>query len=122
MRLAALLQKPRLGPETMPAAQVLEMATLGGARALGLESEIGSIEVGKCADLIVLDLDGPHAQPDEADLVSRIVYSARAGDVRHVIVDGRIVVRDGELQTADVAKIRETANREARRLRRAVGL
>jgi 5-methylthioadenosine/S-adenosylhomocysteine deaminase len=121
MRLAALLQKPRLGPETMPAAQVLELATLGGARALGLEAEIGSIEVGKCADLIVLDLGGPHAQPDEADLVSRIVYSARATDVRQVIVDGRIVVRDGELQTADVAKIRETANLQARRLRRAVG-
>ena len=121
MRLAALLQKPRLGPEIMPAAQVLEMATLGGARALGLEAEIGSIEVGKCADVIVLDLGGPHAQPDEADLMSRIVYSARAADVRQVIVDGRIVVRDGELQTADVAKIRETANLEARRLRRAVG-
>ena len=121
MRLAALVQKPRLGPETMPAAQVLELATLGGARALGLESEIGSIEVGKCADLIALDLGGPHAQPDEADLVSRIVYSARAADVRHVIVDGRVVVRDGGLQTADVAKIRETANLEARRLRRAVG-
>ncbi|MGH7521394.1 MAG: 5'-deoxyadenosine deaminase [Gemmatimonadales bacterium] len=121
MRLAALVQKPRLGPETMPAAQVLELATLGGARALGLESEIGSIEVGKRADLIALDLDGPHAQPAEADLISRIVYSARAADVRHVIVDGRIVVRDGALKTADVAKIRATANKEARRLRRAVG-
>ena len=122
MRLAALVQKPRLGPETMPAAQVLELATLGGARALGLESEIGSIEVGKRADLIALDLDGPHAQPAGADLISRIVYSARAADVRHVIVDGRVVVRDGALKTGDVAKIRETANKEARRLRRAVGL
>ncbi len=119
MRLAALLQKPRLGPETMPAAQVLELATLGGARALGLEAEIGSLEVGKCADLIVLDLGGPHAQPDEADLVSRIVYSARAADVRDVIVDGRIVVRGGELKTADIATIRKTANAAARRLRRA---
>jgi len=106
----------------MPAAQVLELATLGGARALGLESEIGSIEVGKRADLIALDLDGPHAQPAGADLISRIVYSARAADVRHVIVDGRVVVRDGALKTGDVAKIRETANKEARRLRRAVGL
>lgn len=122
MRLAALVQKPRLGPEAMPAAQVLELATLGGARALGLESELGSIEVGKCADLIVLDLSGPHAQPEDADLVSRIVYSARAADVRHVVVDGRIVVRDGELKTADVAEIRRTANAEARRLRRAPGL
>ena len=120
MRLAALLHKPRLGPEVMPAAQVLELATLGGARALGLESEIGSIEVGKRADLIVLDLDGPHAQPDGAELVSRIVYSARAADVRHVVVDGRIVVRDGVLKTADLSKIRATANTEARRLAAAV--
>ena len=121
MRLAALIQKPRLGPEVMPAAQVLELATLGGARALGLERDIGSIEAGKCADLIVLDLEGPHAQPGEADLVSRIVYSARAADVRHVIVDGRVVVRDGALKTGDLAEIRTTANKEARRLRRAAG-
>ena len=73
--------------------------------------------MGKCADLIVLDLEGPHAQPDEADLVSRIVYSARAADVRHVIVDGRVVVRDGVLKTANVAEIRRTANREAKGLR-----
>ena len=122
MRLAALIQKPRLGPDALPAVQALELATLGGARALGLESEIGSIEVGKCADLIAIDLGGPHAQPDDADLVSRIVYSARAADVRHVIVDGRIVVRDGELQTADVAEIRRDANAAAARLRRAVSL
>src|SRR5213592_2500356 len=77
MRLAALIQKPRLGPDALPAAQVLELATLGGARAMGLEAEIGSIEVGKRADLVVLDLAGPHAQPEDADLVSRIVYSAR---------------------------------------------
>ncbi len=117
MRLAALIQKPRLGPDALPAAQALELATLGGARALGLESEIGSIEAGKCADLIVLDLDSPHAQPEDADLISRIVYSARAADVRHVIVDGRIVVRDGVLKTADVAEIRRSANAEARALR-----
>lgn len=122
MRLAALIQKPRLGPETMAAAQVLELATLGGARALGLEHEIGSIEPGKYADLIALDLDGPHAQPGDADLVSRIVYSARAADVRHVIVDGRVVVRDGELKTGDLGEIRTSANKEARRLRRAAGV
>jgi cytosine/adenosine deaminase-related metal-dependent hydrolase len=121
MRLAALVHKPRLGPEAMPAGAVLELATLGGARALGLEGEIGSIEPAKRADLIALDLEGPHAQPEEADLVSRIVYSARASDVRHVIVDGRIVVRDGALQTADLGEIRAAANREARRLRRAAG-
>ena len=116
MRLAALIQKPRLGPEVMPAATVLELATLGGARALGLESEIGSIEAGKCADLVVLDLSAPHAQPEEADLISRIVYSAQPADVRHVIVDGRIVVRGGVLKTADVEEIRRTANAQAKRL------
>ncbi len=122
MRLAALIQKPRLGPDALPALRALELATVGGARALGLESEIGSIEAGKCADLVVLDLDGPHAQPEDADLISRIVYSARAGDVRHVIVDGRVVVRDGSLKTADLGGVRRAANTEARRLRRAVGL
>jgi cytosine/adenosine deaminase-related metal-dependent hydrolase len=116
MRLAALIQKPRLGPEVMPAATVLELATLGGARALGLEAEIGSIEVGKCADVVVLDLAAPHAQPEDADLISRIVYSAGPADVRHVIVDGRMVVRDGVLKTADVAEIRRTANAQAKRL------
>ena len=121
MRLAALIQKPRLGPEALPAAQALELATLGGARALGLESEIGSIEVGKRADLVVLDLDGPHAQPAAAELVSRIVYSARAADVRHVVVDGRLVVRDGALKTADLGEICRAANAQSRRLRRAVG-
>jgi 5-methylthioadenosine/S-adenosylhomocysteine deaminase len=64
-----------------------------------------------------LDLAGPHAQPEDADLISRIVYSARASDVSHLIVDGRVVVRDGELKTAKVTEIRRDANREARTLR-----
>ncbi|MGH7531538.1 MAG: 5'-deoxyadenosine deaminase [Gemmatimonadales bacterium] len=122
MRLAALIQKPRLGPDALPAGDALALATVGSARALGLEAEIGSIEVGKRADLAVVDLGGAHLQPDEADLISRIVYSARAADVRHVLVDGRIVVRGGVLRTADLAEIRRAANVQARRLRRAVGL
>jgi cytosine/adenosine deaminase-related metal-dependent hydrolase len=122
MRLAALIQKPRLGPDALPAAHALELATLGGARALGLENEIGSVEVGKRADLIVLDLSGPHTQPEEGDVVSRIVYSARAADVRHVIVDGRVVVKDGALQTADAREIAGAANTHARTLKRAAGL
>src|SRR5881409_4438146 len=118
MRLAALIQKPRLGPDALPAARVLELATLGGARALGLDAEIGSIEPGKKADLVVLDLTGPHVVPEEADVVSRLVYGARASDVRHVIVDGRIVVRDGELKTGKVSEIRAEANRHSRLLRK----
>jgi len=117
MRLAALIQKPRLGPDALPALRVFELATLGGAAALGLEAEIGSIEAGKRADLTVLDLSGPHAQPDQGDIYSRLVYSARAADVRHVIVDGRVVVRDGELKTAKVEEIGREANRSAERLR-----
>jgi cytosine/adenosine deaminase-related metal-dependent hydrolase len=122
MRLAALIQKPRRGPDALPATQVLELATLGGARALGLEAEIGSIEEGKRADLVVLDLEGPHTQPEDADLVSRIVYSASAADVQHVLVDGKVVVGDGVLKTADVEEIRRGANAEARRVRRAAGI
>lgn len=121
MRLAALIQKPRHGPDALPAAQVLDLATGGGARALGLSDDIGSIEVGKRADLIALDLSGPHAQP-EADLVSRIVYSARGADVRHVIVDGRVVVKDGRLKTGDLGEIRREANRWGKTLARKAGL
>jgi 5-methylthioadenosine/S-adenosylhomocysteine deaminase len=122
IRLAALIQKPRLGPDALPALRALELATLGGAHALGLETEIGSIEPGKRADLVALDLSGPHTQPEDADLVSRIVYSARAADVRHVVVDGEVVVRDRTLATADTEEIRAQANRATRRLRHAVGL
>ena len=117
MRLAALIQKPRCGPDALPAARVFEMATLGGAAALGLGAEIGSIEVGKRADLTVLDLSAPHAQPDHGDIYSRIVYSACAADVKHVIVDGKIVVRDGVLKTARVEEIRARANACAGELR-----
>jgi cytosine/adenosine deaminase-related metal-dependent hydrolase len=119
MRLAALIQKPRLGPDALPAAAVLELATLGGARALGLEREIGSIEVGKRADLVALDLSGPHGQPADAEIASRLVYAARAADVRHVLVDGRLVVRGGRLLTADLSEIRDKSNAAARRLVRA---
>jgi cytosine/adenosine deaminase-related metal-dependent hydrolase len=120
MRLAALVQKPRFGPDALPAIRVLEMATLGGAQVLGLEREIGSIERGKRADLVALDLSGPHVQPDGADLVSRIVYGARASDVRHVVVDGRIVVKDGRLRTAKLDEIRREANVHGGRLSRVV--
>lgn len=124
MRLAALIQKPRHGPDALPAAQVLDLATRGGAQALGLGDEIGSIEVGKRADLIALDLSGPHTQPEgvAADLVSRIVYSARGADVRHVVVDGRVVVKNGLLRTGDVREIRREASRWGKTLARKAGL
>ncbi len=102
MRLAALIQKPRLGPEALPAEQVFEMATLGGARALGQEDSIGSIEEGKKADLAILDLQQAHALPGSAGRTyARLVYSARSADVTDTIVDGRVLMADREVLTLD---------------------
>jgi 5-methylthioadenosine/S-adenosylhomocysteine deaminase len=91
MRLAALLQATRHAPGALTARDALGMATRGGARTLGLESEIGSIEPGKRGDLIVIDRDRPHLLPGP-DPYSTIVYAARATDVRATIVDGEVLV------------------------------
>jgi cytosine/adenosine deaminase-related metal-dependent hydrolase len=96
LRLAGLLGKYRGGPTALPAVDLFEIATIGGARALGLDADIGSIEIGKSADLAVLELRRPHALgPD--DVYTQLVYSARASDVRHVFVGGKAVVADGVL-------------------------
>jgi cytosine/adenosine deaminase-related metal-dependent hydrolase len=118
MRLAALVQKPRLGADALPAAQVLELATLGGAHALGLDAEIGSIAPGKRADLVVLDLREPHLHPLLGDPVSLVVYAACASDVRDVVVDGRPVVLGHELVTAPIDAIVREADRCASELHR----
>jgi 5-methylthioadenosine/S-adenosylhomocysteine deaminase len=94
----------RLDPTVMPAETVLEMATLGGARVLGMEKEIGSLEVGKKADVIVLDLNRPHLQP-VYNVVSQLVYAATGADVRDVIIDGRIVMQNRKLLTLDENRI-----------------
>lgn len=118
MRLAALIQKPRLGADAFPAAQVLELATLGGARALGLEHELGTITPGKRADLVVLDLREPHLHPVIGDPVSAIVYAACASDVRDVFVDGTPVVLGHELVSVPIDEIVREADRCAVELRR----
>ncbi len=120
MRLAALIQKPRLGADALPAGRVLELATLGGARALGLEAEIGSIAPGKRADLVVLDLREPHLHPAVGDPVSLVVYAACASDVRDVFVDGKPVVLGHELLTAPIDEIVREADRSAAELHRMV--
>jgi 5-methylthioadenosine/S-adenosylhomocysteine deaminase len=120
MRLAALIHKPRAGPLSMTGEQVLELATLGGARALGLEQELGSIEVGKRADLTVLELDGAHTGPTCEDLPSQIVYAAQARDVRDVVIDGRVVMRNRELLTLDEGAVLAAARTHARRIAAAV--
>jgi 5-methylthioadenosine/S-adenosylhomocysteine deaminase len=115
MRTAALLQKLAHGPEALPAVRVLRMATIDGARALGLEKEIGSLEAGKRADVILVDLNQLHASP-RRDLVSALVYSSVAPDVRTTIIDGQILMRDGQLLTMNEASVIEDANSEAKDL------
>ncbi|HEX5873383.1 MAG TPA: 5'-deoxyadenosine deaminase [Pyrinomonadaceae bacterium] len=115
MRTAALLQKVLHGPEVLPAKRILRMATIDGARALGLEAEIGSIEIGKKADVSVVRLDRLHSTPS-ADLVSSLVYSAEANDVDTVIIDGRLVLRGRKLMTLDEAQVISSARAEAQSL------
>ena len=110
MRLAALIHKPAAGPRAVPARLAFDMATMGGARALALEREVGSIEAGKRADLAVVRRDRLHSTPaGGADVYSELVYAHTASDVDSVVVDGRLVVAAGRLLTADESAIRAEA-------------
>jgi 5-methylthioadenosine/S-adenosylhomocysteine deaminase len=113
MRLAAGLQAITRGPGALPARDVLAMATREGARALDLQDDVGSIELGKRADLIVIDRDRPHLAT-APDPISAIVYAARPSDVRMTIVDGAILVDDFRLTTADHAAIEADAAGQAK--------
>ena len=105
MDLAAKLQKvTTLDPQALPATTALEMATIRGARALGLDKEIGSLETGKRADMIEVRLDRPNAVP-LYDAISQMVYALKGEDVRDVMVNGKPVVRDGKILTLDEAAI-----------------
>ncbi len=102
MGMAARLEKVfRKDPSACPAHQALRMATLGGARTLGMEDAVGSLEAGKRADVIAVDLNQPHLTP-LYNPVSHLVYAVKAGDVRHVWVNGRRVVEAGRVLTTDV--------------------
>jgi 5-methylthioadenosine/S-adenosylhomocysteine deaminase len=115
MRTAALLQKALHGPEVLPAQRMLRMATIDGARAMGLDGEIGSLETGKRADVAIVRMNGLHAIPAK-DFVSALVYSAEASDVDTVVVDGRVLMRDRKLLTVDEAETVASANFEAEKL------
>ena len=105
MDLAAKLQKVHTGnPQAVPASAALEMATIRGARALGLEKDIGSIEAGKRADMIMVRIDRPNARP-MYDAVSQMVYALKASDVRDVMVDGKQVVRDAKILTLNAQQV-----------------
>jgi 5-methylthioadenosine/S-adenosylhomocysteine deaminase len=112
MRLAATLQAVARGPGSLPAREVLWMATREGARALGLDREIGSIAAGRRADFIIVDRDQPHlASPP--DPFSALVYCARPSDVRMTVVDGAVLVDESRLLRDDVTAIAAAARDEA---------
>jgi 5-methylthioadenosine/S-adenosylhomocysteine deaminase len=115
MRLAAVLQSVRLRPGALNARDVVHMATREGARALGLEAEIGSIELGKKADLILIDAAGP-------DPYSTIVYGSRGTDVRTTIVDGQVVIDDFRPVSWNRSDIAAAARTEAAALARRANL
>ena len=105
MTITALVQKYRERDELwLSARQALGLATSGGAAAAGLADQIGSLEIGKRADIILVDLSGPHTQPIH-DLPSTLVFSARSADVSTTIVDGRVLMRDRRLLTVDVGEL-----------------
>ncbi len=115
MRTAALLQKVQYGSRALPALTALRMATIEGAKALGLNDQIGSLEIGKRADLMTLNLNRLHTTP-QPDLVSTIVYAAQSSDVEMVMIDGRIVLREGAFTQLNESAILSAANEQAKNI------
>lgn len=118
INLAAIINKSVNHDATsIPAITAIKMATVNGAKALGLEKEIASIEVGKKADLIIIDTQKPHFYPRH-NIISAVAYSAQASDVKTVIVDGKIVMEDYEIKTIDTERIMFEAEKAAKDLMR----
>jgi 5-methylthioadenosine/S-adenosylhomocysteine deaminase len=115
MRTAALIQKALRGSQALPALTALRMATICGAHALGLSEEIGSIEIGKRADLQLLNLNQLHTTP-HPDPISTIVYAAKADDVETVIIDGQVIMRERELLTLNEEEVVKRATSQAQEL------
>lgn len=116
MRLAATLHKAAtLDATAVSARAALEMATIGGAKCLGLQKEIGSLEAGKKADIVVVDFDKPHLTPRH-NVVSHLVYAAGASDVHSVMVNGKWLLRNGAFQTLDATRICRESDAIARDL------
>jgi 5-methylthioadenosine/S-adenosylhomocysteine deaminase len=116
MDLAAKLQKiSRMDPRALPAAQVVEMATIGGARALHLEKLIGSLEAGKQADLIVVDTSAPHATP-MYNVYSELVFALKATDVRTVVIAGRVIMDERNMLTLNEDEILQKAREYQKRI------
>ena len=122
MDLAAKEQKfARMDPKALPAAQIVEMATITGARALHLERQVGSLEVGKKADLIVVDTSAAHATP-MYDVYSAIVYTLKSSDVRTTVVGGKVVMEDRRMLTLDEPAILAKAAEYAKQINASFGV
>ena len=120
MRLAALLQKvDRMNPTVMPASTVLGMATSGGAIAIGLGDAVGSIEVGKRADIIQVAFDDVHHVPTY-DVISHLVYVTDEQDIASVVVDGKVLMRNGEILTIDTERVTAEAKALALKIQAAL--
>lgn len=121
MREAGLMQKIRLGAEALPARDVVMMATEGGAKTLGWQKEMGTLEVGKRANMIIVNQDSVHTIPS-TDPATNVVYSNNACDVLMTIVDGKILFEDGQLTTIDEEKLRADVRRHRAKLMKRAGL
>lgn len=119
MRSAAFQQKLKKGSTALPAYEVLEMVTHGGAQALGLE-EVGKLAPGFKADLISINFDQPHFYP-RFSIPAHLVYVAHAGDVRTVMVDGKILMEDRQLRTIDVKEVCREVEQRAKRIAEELG-
>ncbi len=120
MRQAAFLHKLQTqDPQAVPAPVALEMATIGAARALGLDREIGSLEPGKRADIITVSMKGARQTP-MYNAVSHLVYVSKGGDVRNTIVNGRVLMRDRRVTTLNEARVLEDARAMAERVKEAL--
>jgi 5-methylthioadenosine/S-adenosylhomocysteine deaminase len=108
-------------PRVVSARVAIEMATLGGARVLGRERELGSLETGKLADLIVVRMDQPRQTP-MYDPISHLVYATRGDDVETTIVNGRVLMRNGKVLTINQESVLAAARAAAAQVRAAVGL
>ncbi|MCF6248620.1 MAG: 5'-deoxyadenosine deaminase [Desulfobacula sp.] len=118
MRHAALIQKVRLlSPTALPAHQVFEMATLGGAKTIGMEKALGSLEPGKKADIALIDLNKVHTSPGiNRNPVSQLVYSATAENVHTTIINGKVLMQDHKLTTIDIEETIKDADRICRKI------
>ncbi|MFZ9694030.1 MAG: amidohydrolase family protein, partial [Candidatus Nanopelagicales bacterium] len=120
MRLSAMLAKlTSASAQTAPSMDIIRAATINGAKALGMDKHIGSVEIGKFADLILIDLDKPHLAPIY-DINALVLYAVGKGDVTDVIVDGKVLVKNGDIVNVDTEKLLADVEEVGNRVRKAI--